>query len=327
MNDRRKLIIAFGAGALVGPFGSFAQQRGTVPRIGLLIAETRTGQSNRIEALRAGLRELNYVEGKNIFIEMRTADGNYARLSELAAELARLKVDVIVAFGAKAVVAARGATSTIPIVVPVVGDPVALGLTSSLARPSGNITGSSTFNAEVSTKRLELLKEAVPRIARVAVIVNPANALQGRSFRAIHATAKALKIEVQAFEAADSKELLGAFSAIAKGHVDAIIVSQDTLFIANAREIAAFADKQRLVSAGTTEFAEAGGLIGYGAIDADQYRRGAYFVDKLLKGAKPGDLPIEQPTKFGLVINIKTAKALGIKIPQSILVQATKVIE
>ncbi len=255
MNHRRKLVIALGTAALAAPFVSFAQQQGKVPRIGLLIAETLSGQSNRIEALRAGLRDLSYVDGKNITIELRSANGNYDRLPELAAELVRLKVDVLVAFGAKAVVAARGATSTIPIVVPVVGDPVALGLTSSLARPSANVTGSSVFGPEVSAKRVELLKEAVPHIARVAVLANPANAGAVRSFRAMRATGKALQMELQFFEVGEPKEFGKAFSGMAKGRVDAVIVSQDTLFIANAKKIAALATKQRLLSAGTTEFA------------------------------------------------------------------------
>ncbi len=316
-----------GAGALASPLAALAQQKSKTPRIGFLVSETLSGQANRLESLRAGLRDLGYVEGKTIAIEMRSAEGKYERLPALAAELVRLKVEVLVAFGAKAVLAAKHATTTIPIVVPSTGDPMALGLTNSLAHPSGNITGSAAFGPEVSAKRLELLKEAVPRITHVAALSNPANAATAALLRAMHTAAKSLKLELQPFEARAQKEIVGAFSAIAKRRFDAIVVQQDTLFIANAKEIADLAAKNRLLSAGTKEFAEAGGLIGYGASDAVNYRRGAYFVDRILKGAKPGDLPFEQPTTFELVVNMKTAKTFGITIPNSILVRADKVIE
>jgi putative ABC transport system substrate-binding protein len=189
------------------------------------------------------------------------------------------------------------------------------------------VTGSSVFGPELAAKRLELLKESVARITRIAVLVNPASALNASNLRAMRAASDTLKVEIHPIEARSPKDFGAAFSAIAKVRCDAIIVAQDTLFIAYAKELAELALRQRLPTAGNKEFSEAGGLVGYGVNDAEQYRRGAYFVDKLLKGAKPSDLPIEQPTKFELVINIKTAKALGIKIPNSVLVQATKVIE
>lgn len=326
---RRRIVLALLASALAAPLASFAQQpQGTVPRIGFLISETLSGQASRVEALRAGLRDRGYVEGKDIAIDVRSADGNYDRLPALAAELTRLQVNVLVAFGIKAVVAAKDATKTIPIVVPATtSDLVAMGLISGLARPGGNITGSAMFGPETAAKQVELFKEAVPRITRVAVLLNPANAARGVILQSMRATAKSLKLEAQPFEVRAPKEFEKTFSAMAQGRVDAIAVSQDTLFGANANEIADRAARQRLPSVGNKEFAEAGGLIGYGANNAELYRRGAYFVDRILKGAKPADLPVEEPTRFELVINMKTAKALGIKIPGSILIRADKVIE
>lgn len=329
LKTRRRIVSALLAGALAAPLASFAQQpQGTVPRIGFLISETLSGQASRVEALRAGLRDRGYVEGKDIAIEVRSADGNYDRLPALAAELTRLQVDVLVAFGIKAVVAAKDATTTIPIVVPATtSDLVAMGLISGLARPGGNITGSAMFGPETAAKQVELFKEAVPRITRVAVLLNPANAARGVLLQSMRATAGSLKLEVQPFEVQAPKDFERTFSAMAQGRIDALAVSQDTLFGANANEIADRAARQRLPSVGNKEFAEAGGLIGYGANNAELYRRGAYFVDRILKGAKPADLPVEEPTRFELVINMKTAKALGIKIPGSILIRADKVIE
>jgi putative ABC transport system substrate-binding protein len=329
MKHRRKLLAVLGAGALARAVASFAQaqQPGKVPRIGLLIPETPAVEASRIEGLRAGLRDHGYVEGKNIAIEIRSADGNYDRLPALAAELASLKVDVIVAFGAKAVWAAKGATTAIPIVVPAIGDPVATGLSGSLARPGGNITGSAQFTPEVGAKRVEFLKEAVPRVTRVAALVNPANAGTPLQVQAMHATAEALKMELKVLQAQNSSEIRQALSTIARERIEAIVVSTDTLFRANEVEIAVFAIKQRLPLVGPKEIAAAGGLIGHGADALELYRHAAYFVDRILKGAKPGDLPIEQTTKLDLVINLKTAKALGIAIPQSLLVRANEVIQ
>lgn len=322
---RRQVLISAGV-LLAAPQLAFAQPD-KIPRIGFLISETLSGEASRIEALRAGLRDFGYVEGKNIAIELRPADGNYDRLPALAAELVRLKVDVLVAFGAKAVLSARGATTTIPIVVPVASDPVAMGIADSLARPGRNVTGATAFIPELHAKRLELLREVMPGITRVAVLVNPATPSSRRGIEASIATGKSLKLELQAFEMRSPKEFGSAFSAMAKARIDAIVVSADTLFRAHAKEIAGLAAKRRLPLVGTREFAEVGALIGYGANNAELYRRAAYFVDKILKGAKPGDLPIEQPTNLELVINMKTAKALGLTIPQTVLLRATRVIE
>jgi putative ABC transport system substrate-binding protein len=324
---RREFVALLGGAAVALPLASFAQQPGQVPRIGFLISETLSGTSSRVEALRAGLRNFGYVEGKNIAIEYRPADGNYNRLPELAAELVRLKVDVLVAFGSKAVLAAKAATTTIPIVVPSSGDPVALGVVSGLARPGGNITGIAMFAPEMYAKRVELLKEAVPRIARVAVTQNPANPSGELMFPALRAAAQKLKLQLQPFKVRAPSEFGSSFSAMSKAHVDAVVVSQDTLFRAHDKEIAALAATQRLPSVGTKEFAQAGGLIGYGVDDAELFRRGAYFVDRILKGAKPADLPVERPTRFELMINLKTAKALGLAIPAELLLRADEVIE
>ena len=327
MNTRRRLVVALGAGVLA-PLASFAQQQpAKVPRIGFLGSASASGFASRIEALRAGLRDLGYVEGKNIVIEFRWADGKYDRLPELAAELVRLKVDVLVTAGTPGTLALKRATTRIPIVMATSGDAVATGLVASLARPGGNVTGTTIVSPELMVKRLELLKEAFPRTRQVAVLSNPVNPVQGLSVQAMEIAARSLKVGLQKFEARGPNEFESAFSAIAKQRVDAIAIQQDGAFIANAKGIADLAVKHRLPSAGNKEFAEAGGLIGYGVNLLEIDRRAAYFVDRILKGAKPGDLPVERPTKFELVVNLKTAKALGVKIPDSIRLRADKVIE
>jgi len=323
---RRQFLI--GTGVLIAaPFALPVESRGSTPRIGFLISETLAGQASRIEAIRAGLRDLGYVEGKNIVIELRPADGDYDRLPRLAAELVRLKVDVLVAFGGKAILAARQATTTIPIVAPTSGDPIAAGLTSSLARPSGNITGSAIFTPELSSKTLELLKEAIPSIKRTAWLFNPANPNNKRGLQDMREATAALKLELQPYEARSPKDFAGAFQAMAKARVEGVGVGRDTLFQAHAEDIVALAAKHRLPLVGPREFAHKGFLIGYGQDDEAVYRRGAYFVDRILKGAKPADLPFERPTRFELVINLKTAKTLGLTIPRVLLARADRVIE
>jgi putative ABC transport system substrate-binding protein len=331
MNNRRKLVIALGAGALVAPLASFAQQQpAKIARIGFLSSESASDvqERSRVEALREGLRELGYAEGKNFAIEFRWAEGKYDQLSSLATELARLRVDVLVTFGIKAAVAAKGATTTIPIVIPgTVTDLVAMGVVSSLGRPGGNITGSAAFGPEIMAKRLEMLRDAMPRITRVAVLFNPANSSSGRTLQAMEITARSLKLSLQPFEVRSPDEFEGIIAAMVKRRADAIVVQDDTMLSVNAKGLADLAAKKRLPSAGAKAFGEAGGLIGYGANLLEMYRRAAVYVDKILKGANPGDLPIDRATRFELVINLKTAKALGIKIPNSILVRADKVIE
>ena len=329
MNNRRKLLVAFGASAFVAPVGVFAQQQpAKVYRIGLLGAETASSQVDRVDAVRAGMRDLGYVEGKNIVIEFRWAEGKYDRLPELATELVRLKVDVLVPFGGKAADAARRATATIPIVMPISGDAVGTGFVASLSRLGGNIPGSSQFGPELMAKRLELLRETVPRIVHVTVLLNPANSISRLVLQAMETGAKSLKLSLQPFEVRASNEFDSVFAMMVKRRVDAVVVYTDTLFAANHKAIANLTAKNHLASVGGyKEFAEAGGLISYGADVFGLYRHAAVYVDKIIKGAKPSDIPSEQATKFELVINMKTAKALGIKIPNSILLRADKVIE
>ena len=328
MIARRRLVIALGASALAAPLAPFAQQQpAKIPRIGFLGATTAAGIANRLEGLRAGLRELGYVEGNTIFIDYRWAEGKYDRLPDLADELVRLKVDILVTYGTPGTLAAKRTTTTIPIVMATSGDAVGTGLVASLARPGGNITGSSFFSPELMAKRLALLKEAVPRITRVAVLVNPDNPAIGQELQAMQTTATSLKVDLQQFEVRGPNEFDGAFARMANRRIDAVVIEEDSMLVANARAIADLAAKQRLPSSGFLELAEAGGLMAYGVTLPELFRRAATFVDKILKGAKPGDIPVEQPTKFEMVVNMKTAKALGIKIPQTILVRATKVIE
>ncbi|MGH6804295.1 MAG: ABC transporter substrate-binding protein, partial [Methyloceanibacter sp.] len=275
----------------------------------------------------AGLRDLGYVEGKNIVIEFRWAEDKYDRLPELAAELVRLKVDVLVTHGTAGPLAAKRATTTIPIVIAHVGDAVATGLVASLARPGGNITGSTFFGPELSAKLLELIKEAFPRTRQVAVLLFPDNPANGPSLQAMEIAAKSLKVGLQPFEARGPKEFESAFSAMAKKRVDAVVITLGAMFQANPRAIADLAAKQRLPSIGFNEFAEAGGLFGYGANLVDLFHRAAYFVDRILKGTKPADLPVERATRFELIVNLKTAKAIGVTIPQTFLYRADRVIE
>jgi putative ABC transport system substrate-binding protein len=327
MNNRRKLLVALGAGALAAPLTSFAQQKGKVWRIGFLGAASASGLAGRVEALRAGLRDLGYVEGKSIVIEFRWAEGKYERLPELAAELVRLKVDVIVTHGVPTR-AAKAATTTIPIVMATSADPVELGFVASLARPGGNVTGMSGLSPETAAKRLELLKDAFPRTRHVAVLLNPDSPGNIRLvLPAMEATAKSLKLELQQFPVRGPSEFDSAFAAMAKRRVDAVVTTDDAMLLANIEAIANLAAKMRLPSVGFIEFAEAGGLMAYGANRRELFRRAAYFVDRILKGAKPADLPVEQATRFETVLNQKTAKALGLQFPQAVLARADRVIE
>ncbi|MBK8741122.1 MAG: ABC transporter substrate-binding protein [Betaproteobacteria bacterium] len=324
---RRAFLGAVGGAIAAASCPAFAQQQSPVPhRIGFLGSESASNQAKRLEAFRVGLRELGYAEGRNIAIEVRWAEGEYDRLPALAAELAGLKLGAIVVSGTKATLAMKRATTTIPIVMGSTGDPVGLGLLSNLARPGGNITGSTSFSSEFAAKRLELLKEAMPRISQAAYLVNPAYP-PAAPLRAMEPVARVLKLALRQFEARGPDEFDGAFAAMAQRHVDALVVQGDTLFSVNAKAIAALALKHRLPSAGVVEFAKSGGLIGNGPDQLDAYRRAATFVDKILKGAKPGDLPIERATRFQLAINLGTAKALGLAIPQTLLLRADEVIQ
>ena len=325
MNNRRQLIVALGAGALTAPFGSFAQPQGKVWRIGVLGAGSPAGWAPMVEALRAGLRELGYIEGSNINIDYRWADGQYDRLPELVAHLIRLKVDVIVTHATAGIGAAKRATTSIPIIMASIGDPVASGLLTNLSRPGGNITGLSFFTSEIGSKRLELMKEAMPDIRRVAVIWDRS---LPRGFTApMEAAARTLKIAVELIDVNSADLLESTFSALAKKRVRGALIRETPMLISNAGLVGAIASKHRIAAIGFKEVAEGGGLIGYGADIPTMWRRAATFVDKILKGARPGELPVEQAAKFDLIVNKKTANALGVKFPNSILVQATKVIE
>ena len=328
MNRRRKLIL-LGAGALAAPLACLAQdQRSKVARIGLLEAGSASISVNRQEALIAGLRELGYVEGKNIVIAYRWAEGKYERLSGLAAEMVQMKLDVIVAASPPAIQAAQRATITIPIVMVRNPDPVGSGFVASLSRPGGNITGLSNINVEVMSKYLELLRAAVPKLSRVSVLINPANQGHPGFLTRIQATEKANSVKISSAQASTESQIEAAFGAMKQAHAQALIVLPDSFFQVQARRIVEFAAQQRLPTMFSTRQAvESGALMSYGQNDLEHYYRAATFVDKILKGAKPGDLPVEQPTKIELVINLKTAKAIGLTIPQDLLFRADKVIE
>ena len=308
---------------LAAPLAASAQQPpGKSARIGLL----GDVPSFLDEAFRQGLRELGYVDGQNIAIEHRSPEWKYERLPGLAADLVRLKMDVIVAASPAATEAAKRATTTIPIVFTVSGDPVADGFVASLARPGGNITGLATIGPELVGKQLEILKGVAPKVSRVAVLQNP-NTHRG-VLRQAEGAARALGLQLQILEARTPSEIEAAFAAMSRRRADGILVLRDAVFRAQRAQITALAAKNRLPAVyGLREEAEAGGLVAYGASVPQLYRRAATYVDKILKGAKPGDLPVEQPTKFELVINLETAKTLGLTIPPSLLLRADQVIE
>jgi putative tryptophan/tyrosine transport system substrate-binding protein len=326
--QRREFITLLGGAAAAWPLAARAQQPGKIPRIGFLGAQSADSYASQLEGFRLGLRDLGYVEGTTIVIEYRWAEGKYERLRELVAELIRSNVDVIVTHGTPGALAAKQATTAIPIVVTLLGDPVASGIIASLARPEGNITGQSFFSPELAAKRIELLKELMPQMTRVAVLMNPGNPVViGAELQAMQITAQSLKVELQQVLVSGPNEFNSAFERMQQGSVAAVAVSDDSMFIANMRAIAAMATTRRFLSIGNKEFAQAGGLMGYGIDFFATYRRAAVFVDRILKGGKPADIPIEQATKFNVVINLKTAKALGLEVPATVLARADEVIE
>ena len=330
MNTRRRLVLALIAGALAAPVASFAQQPAKIARVGYLFPGFPEGVGKLgLQAFRDGLRELGYVEGKNFQLEIRWGEGKLERLPALAAELVQLKVDVIVAATSPSVVAARQATRTIPIVMPTSSDPVGDGLVASLAHPGGNITGLSVMSAELGEKRIQLLKEMFPKVSHgMAVLWNPDYVGMRARFEQARVAAPAVGLAVLSVEVRDTRELDAAFEAITREHPEALLLLVDPFTFSQRSRIVEFAAAQRLPAMyETSDFVDAGGLISYGPILSDQFRRAATYVDRILKGAKPADLPIEQPTTFELAINMKAAKALGIKIPDSILLRADKVIE
>ena len=315
--------------AVVGVFPTAeAQPLKKLPRIGFLFSLSPSPNAARIEAFRQVLRKLGYVEGKNIVIEYRWADGRIERLPDLASELVRLKVDVIVSAGPTVTRAGKAATRTIPIVMAWDNDPVGNGFAASLARPGGNITGLSNLASEISGKQLELLKEMVPRLSRVSVLWTSNEPGTTQALRAAELAAGALRVQLQSLDVRDPKDIETAFGEVSKWHADALLVVSTRVFFSQRKHVVDLAAKHRLPAAyGQPEYVEAGGLMAYGPSFTDLYRRAATYVDKILKGAKPADLPVEQPTTFDLVINLKTAKSLGLTIPKSILIRADEVIE
>ena len=324
---RTALAVIFALALLAAPLVADAQQTKKIPRVGVLGAQSPE-TAPPILALRQGLSELGYVEGQNIVTEWRWARGKSERNPELAAELVQLRVDVIVAATDPAVQAAQRATRTIPIVMVLPSDPVTLGFVASLARPGGNITGLSAQSSEIAAKRLQLLREVAPTVARIAILVEPSQPGNQELLRETKAAAQALGVRLQSVEVQSDGELDRAFAAIVREHAGGIIILNSTTLFASRARIAQLAAKHRLPTmAWQPGMTEAGCLMSYGASPTDAARRAAYFVDRILKGAKPADLPVEQPTKFELVINMKTAKALRLAIPPSLLGRADQVIE
>jgi putative ABC transport system substrate-binding protein len=330
---RRELILGLSALVALRLFAREAAQgaraAGDAPAvIGLLAPFTRADTELWHRAFRQGLHDLGWVEGGNIRFEYRYADGQVDRLPELVAELINLKVDVIVTAVTPDALAAAKATKTIPIVMAATGDPVTTGLIASLARLGGNVTGLTQIQTDLSAKRLQLLKEIAPGISRIAALWNPQDAISSLARQEIESAARHLAVELHSLEVRSSDELTAAFASAADAHDDALMVLPSPIFVVNEQRIADFAEKHRLPSMfHLREFVQAGGLLAYGPDRADLFRRAASYVDKILKGANPADLPVEQPTKFQLVINLTTAKALGLEMPATLLAEADKLIE
>jgi putative tryptophan/tyrosine transport system substrate-binding protein len=325
--ERRKFLAALG-GAAAWPLAARAQQAGKVYRIGILEMISAASNTANFDSLRKGLRDLGYVEGQNLVIDYRSADGRPERFPQLAAELARLNVDLIVTRGTPAVVAAKNATATIPIVMAASGDPLVTGVITGLARPGGNVTGLSALTTELIAKRVELLRETVAGIRRIALLQNMGNPVAPSQSEELKTAAPSLGIEARILDVRKPEDVAPAFDTAVAQRIDALIVGNDTVTHASRRQLVELAAKHRLPAMyHSREFVEAGGLMTYGVSYPDLYRRAAIFADKILKGAKPTDLPVEQPTKFELVINLKAAKAMGLELPPTLLARADEVIE
>jgi putative ABC transport system substrate-binding protein len=324
--DRRTFVCSVAGGLLVTPLAARAQTAGKLYRIGILEAIPASQNAANLDALRKGLREMGYVEGRNLIIEYRSADGRAERFPDLTSELMRLKVDLIVTRGTPAARAAKNATETIPIVMATMGDPRAL--VASFARPGGNITGMTTFSTELTAKRIELLRELAPNFSRVALLHNMGNPAAPPEWEETKMAARSLGLQAELLDVRSQGDLGRAFELAARQHVDALLVGADGLTQLHRQMIVDLVARNRLPAAyAAREFAQAGGLIAYGVNYPDLYFRFASFVDKIFKGAKPGELPVEQPAKFELVINFKTAKALGLTIPQSLLLRADEILQ
>jgi putative ABC transport system substrate-binding protein len=319
----RTVFFVLTTAALATTHPAAAQQAGRVARVGILVPGSHSAFSVRIDAFRNGLRELGYVEGQNILVEYRFDDGNTDRLYDLASSLARLKVDVIVTASAPGVLASRKASTTIPIIFAAATDPLASGLVASFARPGGNVTGLTNLSQELDGKRLELLKETSPKINRVAYLWNP-----NSPKTEMQAAAQALRLQLQTLEVPSVNEFDNAFGAALRERAQGLIISPSPVFITFHKRVIDFAAKNRLPAIYTTrDYVEAGGLMSYAHNNLENWRRAATYVDKILKGTKPADLPVEQPTKFEFVINLKTAKQIGLTIPPNVLARADKVIK
>jgi putative ABC transport system substrate-binding protein len=326
--SRRAFVVAATGGLLAAPRAAGAQPAGKVHRVGFLGNSTETLEANLVGPLREGFRELGYVEGRDLVIEYRWAEGQYERFPALIAELIALKVDVIVTAGTPAALAVRRATTAIPLVMVAVGDPVGSGLVKSLARPGGNLTGLVSIAPDLEGKRLELLTEVVPKLSYVAFLLNPANAFHVTSEKQARTAAKALHLKVEFFPVQADSEFDRAFQAMSSHRPGALVMLADRLFLHHRARIVEFAARNRLPTVyAYTELVEAGGLMSFGPSYPGMHRRAAYFVDRILKGAKPADLPMEQPSKFELFINLRTARALGLVIPQAILLRADDLIQ
>ena len=324
--DRRTFLGALASGLLAAPLAAQAQQPGKVYRIGMLERTSPATNAANFEAFRRGLRELGYVEGKNLVIEYRSADGRDERFAGLATELVRLNVDLILTRGTPAALAAKNATGTIPVVITGLADPVGQGIVASLARPGGNITGVSAIVTELYAKRVELLRELLPRASRISALFNVSNPSLPPAWKEIETAARSLGMQPQLLDVRKPEDLGPAFDGAVRRRTDALVVGLDTLTQASQRLIVDLAAKHRLPAVyASMEFA--GGLVVYGVNYPDHYRRAATFADRIFKGTQPGDLPVERPTKFELIINVKTAKALGLTIPPSLLQRADQVIE
>jgi putative ABC transport system substrate-binding protein len=323
---RREFITLLGGVAAAWPLAVRAESK--IPRVGFMGNSTAALEANLVDAFREGLRELGYEEGRNIVIEYRWADGKYERFPALIAELSAAKVDVIVTAGTPAALAVKKATTTVPLVMVAVGDPVGTGLVPSLAQPGGNLTGLSSIAPDLEGKRLDLLRQVVPTLSHAAVFFNSLNPFHVASMRQAHAAAQAMGIKLQQHDVRISEDLDGAFAAIRKERPDALLILADRVFLHNRQRMMDFTEEQSLPNVNAyKELVEAGGLMSYGPSYEDMHKRAAIYVDKILKGAKPANLPIEQPTKFTLIINLKAAKALGVNVPPTLLPLADNVIE
>jgi ABC-type uncharacterized transport system substrate-binding protein len=324
----RRHFIALAGAAATWPLAAQAQQATIIPRIGFLGATSPSGYTIQIEAFRSGLRDLGYLEGTNIVLEYKWANGNYALLPALAAELVQAKVDLIVTHGTPAALAAKATTRSIPIVMAIIGDPVATGVIDALASPGANITGQTFFAPELHAKRIELLKETIPQLARVGFLMNPDNPISsGPVLQEIRKAAQYLNVGLTEFPVRTPEELDGAFREMERRSIEAIVVDEEGMLTAHTQEIVALARWLRIPSVGNTLIPKAVGLIGYGVDLIATFRHAAVFVQKILRGAKPADIPIERATKFQVVVNLRTARSLGLQIPTATMLRADEVIE